>query len=277
MELREEDIYKFRDEIIEFSNYDFKGYSIKSFTRRLTKILEDNKMTLDSLIKKMKRNSTFLEHVIKEITVNTTEPFRTPNLWKQLIPLMKSNFIKNEELNFWHAGCSNGLEVYSMLIILYEMRLFDKVNIYGTDLNPDMLEIAQKGKYRYHDFEEYWDNISDVMKIFPDFKLTNYLSINERKKQVKINDFLTKKPIFKIHDLVKIDNIFEKKMDLIMCRNVLIYFEHELQNKLFNFFYKNLTETGILVIGKHESILSPIQRKFERIDSIYIKKKIYNM
>ena len=94
---------------------------------------------------------------------------------------------------------------------------------------------------------------------------------------MKINDFILKKPKFVRHNLVKDDNIFEKKMDLIMCRNVLIYFEHELQNKLFEFFYENLTESGILVIGKHESILSPIQRKFERIDSIYIKKKTYNI
>lgn len=276
MELREEDINKFRQEIKKFSNYDFTGYSIKSFTRRLTKILEDKKMSLDSLLKKMKKNPNFLDFVIKEITVNTTEPFRTPQLWKQLIPLMESNFRQKKELNFWHPGCSNGLEVYSMLIILYEMRLFDKVNIYGTDLNTDMLEIARSGKYRYHDFEEYWNNINDVMKIFPDFKITNYLSINERKRKVIIKDFIRQKPVFKIHNIVNMDNIFEKKFDLIMCRNLLIYLEHELQNKIFNFFYENLTETGILVIGKHESILSPIQRKFERINSIYIKKKIYN-
>ncbi len=273
MNLSPQDVNRFRKEILEFSDYDFSGYSIKSFTRRLNKILEDNNMTLDTLLKKMRKKRDFLEYVIKEITVNTTEPFRTPEIWKQLIPIMENKFADEEELNFWHAGCSNGLEVYSMLIILYEMHLFDKINIVGTDLNPDMLEIARQGKYRLQDFEEYRENINDVMKVFPNFNIENYLTINTRKKWVKIDDFLTKKPVFVRHNLVKDGNIFNKKFNLIMCRNVLIYFDQNLQDKLFNFFYESLTEEGILVIGKHESILSPIQRKFDRIDSIYIKKR----
>ncbi len=273
MNLSPEDVNRFKKELLEFSDYDFSGYSIKSFTRRLNKILEDNNMTLDTLLKKMRKKSDFLEYVIKEITVNTTEPFRTPEIWKQLIPIMENKFTDEKELNFWHAGCSNGLEVYSMLIILYEMHLFDKVNVVGTDLNPDMLKIAREGRYRLHDFEEYWENIDDVMKVFPNFNILNYLKINTRKKWVKIEDFLTRKPVFVRHNLVKDGNVFNKKFNLIMCRNVLIYFDQELQDKLFNFFYDSLTEEGILVIGKHESILSPIQRKFDRIDSIYIKKR----
>ncbi len=273
MNLSPEDVNRFKKELLEFSDYDFSGYSIKSFTRRLNKILEDNNMTLDTLLRKMRKKSDFLEYVIKEITVNTTEPFRTPEIWKQLIPIMENKFADEKELNFWHAGCSNGLEVYSMLIILYEMHLFDKVNVVGTDLNPDMLKIAREGRYRLHDFEEYMENIEDVMKVFPNFNILNYLKINTRKKWVKIEDFLTRKPVFVRHNLVKDGNVFNKKFNLIMCRNVLIYFDQELQDRLFHFFYESLTEEGILVIGKHESILSPIQRKFDRIDSIYIKKR----
>ena len=274
MNLSEEEVNRFKKEILKFSDYDFNGYSIKSFTRRLNKILEDNNMSLDTLLKKMRKKHDFLEYVIKEITVNTTEPFRTPEIWKQLIPIMENKFEDAKELNFWHAGCSNGLEVYSMLIILYEMHLFDKVNIVGTDLNQDMLQIAREGKYRLHDFEEYWENINNVMKFFPDFNIENYIKINTRKKWIKIEDFLTQKPVFVRHNLVRDGNIFNKKFNLIMCRNVLIYFDQKLQDKLYNFFYESLTEEGILVIGKHESILSPIQRKFDRIDSIYIKKQI---
>jgi chemotaxis protein methyltransferase CheR len=273
MELNIEDINKFKTELLTFSEYDFSGYSIKSFTRRLEKILNDNNMNVDSLLKKMKKNKSFLEYVIKEITVNTTEPFRTPSIWQNLIPIIKDKFTEKNNINIWHAGCSNGLEVYSMLILLYELQLFDKTQIYGTDLNEDMIEIAKTGKYRIHDFDEYWHNFDEVMSIFPDFKKENYLEINKRRGIVKIAPFLIEKPKFIKHNIIKDGNIFGKNFDLIMCRNVLIYFDHNLQNQIFNFFYNNLSEEGILVIGKHESILSAIQRKFDRIESIYIKKK----
>jgi chemotaxis protein methyltransferase CheR len=272
MPLTEAEVKRFKEEVLEFSDYDFSGYSIKSFTRRLDKILTDNSMTLDALLKKMRHNKNFLEEVIKEITVNTTEPFRTPVIWNKLIPLIKNKFHDLDTINIWHAGCSTGLEVYSMMIILYEMGLFDKARIFGTDLNEDVLATARSGKYRLHDFDDYWNNINEVMKDFKDFDISNYLDINKRRRIIKMKSFLVEKPSFVRQNLIKDGNIFGIKFDLIMCRNVLIYFDHDLQDRIFNFFYETLTDDGILVIGKHESILSPIQRKFERIESIYVKK-----
>ncbi len=272
MPLTEAEVNRFKQEVLEFSDYDFSGYSIKSFTRRLDKILTDNSMTLDGLLKKMRHNKNFLEEVIKEITVNTTEPFRTPIIWQKLIPLLDKKFRELDSINIWHAGCSTGLEVYSMMIILYEMGLFDKAKIYGSDLNQDVLNTARSGKYRLHDFDDYWNNINEVMADFKNFSIDNYLDINKRRRIIKMKSFLVEKPSFVRHNLIKDGNIFGLKFDLIMCRNVLIYFDHDLQDRIFNFFYESLTDEGILVIGKHESILSPIQRKFERIESIYIKK-----
>lgn len=274
MPITEEEVERFKKEMLVFSEYDFSGYSIKSFTRRLEKILNDNKMSVDTLLKRMEKNGNFLEYVVKEITVNTTEPFRTPIIWKNLIPLLDKKLRALDNINIWHVGCSNGQEVYSMLILLYEMGLFDKAKVYGTDLNEDMLEIAKSGKYRLHDFDEYWNNFDEVMTQFKDFDINNYLEKNVRRSFVKVKSFLIEKPDFVKQNIIKDGNIFGMKFDLIMCRNVLIYFDHDLQNKIFQFFYDNLSEDGVLVIGKHESILSPIQRKFERFDSIYIKKKI---
>lgn len=272
MIVTEQDIKLFITETNNISDYDFTGYSQKSFTRRLEKILTDNNSDVKSLIAKMQNNSKFLENIVKEITVNTTEPFRTPTLWQTLIPIMKDKLSGLEKINIWHAGCSSGQEVYSMLILLYEMGLFHKTQIFGSDLNEDVINVARSGKYRIHDFDEYWDNFKLVMDIFPDFNPEKYLDINKRRGIVKIKSFLLEKPIFAKHNLIKDKNIFGEKFDIIMCRNVLIYFNHELQDELFNFFYENLTENGILVIGKHESILSSIQRKFVRTDSIYIRK-----
>lgn len=272
MELTQDDINRFIEELKKFSDYDFSGYAIKSFTRRLQKISDDYKMNVDEILNKMKKNKDFLETVIKEITVNTTEPFRTPQIWKKLYPILIDKFSDKISLNFWHAGCSNGLEVYSMLILLNEIGLFSKTKIYGTDLNEDMLEIASKGIYKKLDFQDYWNNITEAMADFPNFKIDYYFDINERKGTIKVKDFLVAKPIFVKHNLLKDPNIFGVKFDLIMCSNVLIYFDQTHQEKVIEFFYNNLNDGGILVLGRHESILSPIQRKFIRVDSIYIKK-----
>lgn len=276
MELTKDKVEFFIEETRKISEYDFSGYSLKSFTRRLEKILSDNNTDIESLIKKMEKNKKFLETVVKEITVNTTEPFRTPSLWKVLIPIMRDKLSKLDSINIWHAGCSSGQEVYSMLMLLYEMGLFHKTKIYGSDLNEDVLEVARSGKYRIHDFDEYWNNFKDSMSEFPKFNYDEYLDINKRRGIVKVKSFLVEKPVFVKHNLIQDGNIFGVKFDMIMCRNVLIYFDHELQDKIFNFFYENLTEKGILVIGKHESILSPIQRKFDRVDSIYVVKDDQN-
>ena len=272
MIVTQQDVEFFINKTKEISDYDFSGYSQKSFTRRLEKILSDNNTDVESLVKKMEKNGKFLENVVKEITVNTTEPFRTPTIWQKLIPKIEERFSKLETINIWHAGCSSGQEVYSMLILLYEMGLFHKTKIFGSDLNEDVLDVARAGKYRIHDFDEYWDNFKLVMDKFPDFNSENYLEINKRRGVVKMKGFLVEKPVFAKHNLIKNDNIFGVKFDMIMCRNVLIYFDHDLQDKIFNFFYENLSEDGILVIGKHESILSSIQRKFDRTDSIYMIK-----
>ncbi len=272
MKVTEQDVQLFIEETNKISEYDFTGYSIKSFTRRLEKILVDNGMVMSSLLKKMNKNSKFLELIVKEITVNTTEPFRTPSIWNKLIPIMEDKLSDLASINIWHAGCSTGQEVYSMLIILYEMGLFHKTKIYGTDLNEDVLDVARSGKYKTHDFEEYWKNYEEVLAPFGIPEKEKYFDINSRRGIVKIKNFIVEKPIFAKHNLTKDGNIFGVKFDLIMCRNVLIYFDHNLQDKIFRMFHSSLNDNGVLVIGKHESILSSIQRKFNRTDSIYMNK-----
>lgn len=276
MELTQENISFFIEETKNISEYDFTGYSLKSFTRRLDKILIDNNLSIEALTKKMAKNRKFLETVVKEITVNTTEPFRTPSLWQNLIPIMRERLSGLESINIWHAGCSTGQEVYSMLILLYEMGLFHKTRVYGSDLNEDVLEVARSGKYRLHDYDEYWDNFKTVMSEFPKFNFEEYLDVNKRRGIVKVKSFLVEKPVFVKHNLIADGNIFGTKFNIIMCRNVLIYFDHNLQDKIFNFFHDNLDENGVLVIGKHESILTSIQRKFDRVDSIYMLKNDNN-
>ena len=131
------------------SKYDFSEYSEKSLKRRLTKILADNRLTINSLINKIKNDTEFVEKIVKEVTVNTTELFRDPPVWHALRYAILPKLKNNTTINIWHAGCSTGQEVYSLMIILNEMELLEKSKIYATDLNIDVIEQAQKGEYKY--------------------------------------------------------------------------------------------------------------------------------
>ena len=276
MDITQEDIKLFINSVKEISTYDFDDYSIKSFTRRIEKILSDNKFDIKTLISKISKSKKYLEYIIKEITVNTTELFRDPSMWQTFKTIIETYYTKNEPLKIWHPGCSTGQEVYSLLIMLNELNLFDKVEVYGTDINQDVLDLAMTGKYKYRDIAEYIENYNQALKDFTsdtyEIPFSKYLDINKRRDTVKVKSFLLKKPIFKIHNLVTDGNIFDTKFNIIMCRNVLIYFNHDLQNKIFEFFYESLAEEGSLVIGRHEGILGPIASKFKKKDTIYIKK-----
>jgi len=279
VEIGKNDIIYFKDALKKASNYDFSDYSEKSFGRRIEKLLSDHQLDLFGLITKISNDFDFLEQIVREITVNTTELFRDPQIWQLLKQIIDKKYGHLDQINIWHAGCSTGQELYSMLIMLYELDLFDKTTIYGTDLNEEVLKVAESGKYKYRDISEYLDNYRQAIEVDPldennskNIPYTKYLEVNKAKDIVKIKPFLTKKPIFLKHNLVTEGNVFNTKFHIIMCRNVLIYFNHNLQNRLFEFFYDNLYDEGSLVIGRHEGILGTIAAKFKKKETIYIKK-----
>jgi len=262
-----------------FSGYDFSDYSEKSLKRRLAKVLIDNKMDIYTLNASMKKNPVFLEKIVKDITVNTTELFRDPHIWHALKYKILPRYKHHKHINIWHAGCSTGQEVYSMMILLSELEMFDKAKIYATDLNADVLAAAAKGVYKYRFNIGYLDNFDKVIKENPynydeynDIPYNKYFSIDKTKDIIKMHPFLTEKPVFKKHDLVTDDNIFYIKYDIILCRNVIIYFNYNLQNQVFQLFHNNLYNDGTLILGMHETILGPHTANFEKKDQAYIKK-----
>jgi len=261
------------------SNYDLSEYSEKSLKRRLQKLLLDNKMDVMALVNKIKTNPVFVEEALKDITVNTTELFRDPQIWQTLkyriIPKLKAN----KTINIWHAGCSTGQEVYSLLILLNELDLFDKAKIFASDINDDVLDIAKKGEYKYRFNIGYLDNFDKVIKENPynyeeynDVPYSKYFKIDKISDTIKMNDFLQKKPIFRKHDLVLGEKLYFAKFDLILCRNVIIYFKYSLQNKVFKMFHEHLYPNGHLILGMHETMLGDITSKFKKKGQIYQKK-----
>lgn len=271
--LSEDDIQIVIEAFKENSDYDFSDYSVKSFTRRIEKLVADNRTTAEDLAIKISSNPTFLEKCAKDITVNTTELFRDPQIWIKIKNEIIPKYKYENEINVWHAGASTGQEVFSLLILFKENGLFKKVNSFATDLNQRVLDVASSGKYKYREIDEYIDNFNETFindKIKPN--LEDYLEISRKRSMIKVRPEIFKKPVFQKHDLVSLHNPFEKKFHIIMCRNVLIYFNHELQNRIFEFFHKNMHPGGTLVIGRHEGILGEIGSEFNKYGTIYVKK-----
>jgi len=276
-EIDDNEIKVFADRIKNISDYDFSGYSDKSLKRRLAKLLFDNDLDFEIFLEKMEQDKSFLEKVVKKITVNTTELFRDPAVWNsirhEILPLFR-NYLP---LNIWHAGCSTGQEVYSMLILLNELNLFETSNMYATDINSDVLEIARTGIYKYMFNLNYLDNFDTVIRQnhsgqYIDVEYSKYFTIDKKRDVIKMNPFLMDKPVYKKMDLVRDTNPFPAKFELIVCRNVIIYFNYELQNRVIKLFYDNLSAGGCLILGVHETILGPFSIYFEKKYQGYFKK-----
>ena len=281
MSLEIEHINEFIRVVKGISNYDFSDYSIKSFSRRIERVLVDNKLDFDGLVREVKKNSHFLEKIVKDITVNTTELFRDPAIWHVIKYRILPKLAHQKKINILHSGCSTGQEVYSMLILLYDSGLFDKAQVFGTDINDDVLDMARSGVYKYRHNLDYTDNYNRVIKENPynydeynDIPCSKFFEIDKVKDVIKMKSFLVKKPVFSKHDLVKDGNIFNTKYDIILCRNVLIYFNSKLQNRTFEVFHQWLFRNGILILGAHESMLGPIANKYVKKGKYYLKKEI---
>jgi chemotaxis protein methyltransferase CheR len=277
MELNEEEIGKLSSAIREVSKYDFTNYSVKSFSRRIEKILKDYNLTLEQLIVKLYDSNEFLEEIVREITVNTTELFRDPELWITIKNEILPRYKNNEIIRIWHIGMSSGQEVYSMMILLSELGLLDKTEIYGSDLNSIVIEEAGKGLYRFRIIADYLENYNKVFDLSDKRQskahYENYFSVDWLKGTIKLKKALTEKPIFKKHDLVSGGNIVDNKFDIIVCRNLLIYFNQDLQNKSFYFFHQILNDNGALILGAHESIMGNMITRFDKRENFYFKKE----
>jgi chemotaxis protein methyltransferase CheR len=279
MEISNKQIIEFHKAVRESSEYDFSNYSVNSLKRRLSRITEEYGSDLNLLLKTIRKDSVALEEVIKKITVNTTELFRDTKIWQRILFKLLPQFIKQSSINIWHPGCSSGQEVYSMMIILDQLGILERSNIYASDINTDVLDKARQGSYRLRFHREYIENFKTVFSVGrqgnptePFLPMEKYFKIDEARDQIQMLEFLLNKPIYKKINLVKDDNLFSINFDIIMCRNVIIYFNYDLQNRVINLFHRNLRENGCLVLGAQESIIGPCSNLFLKEDHFYLKR-----
>lgn len=242
------------DRLIQLSweqfGYDFSGYARPSFARRLSGFMEaQNIPSMKSLMEGLKNKHIPWSDFLNEITVNVTEMFRDPeafaSLQAQVFPYLSSY----PKLNIWIAGCSTGEEVYSCAILLHELGLLQRSVLYGTDINPQVLKQAKSGTLDRDKWAQYQQNYQAVGG---QAALEDYFLINDH--QIRLRPFLMEQMVFLPHNLA-IDQSFNQ-FQLILCRNVCIYFGTSLQDKVAHLFDQSLAPLGFLVYGPHES-LSP--------------------
>ncbi len=281
MEVVGKDIKNFQLTVRDHSDFDFSDYSHTSLQRRLNRILLEMELDMDQLLLRMRNDREFTDLIMQKITVHTTELFRDPQIWTKIKDELLPSFSHQETIRIWHPGCSTGQELYSMMMVLDGLGLLEKTEIYGTDLHEEVLETARQGKYKYRFNQSYLENFDRVMLNGEGTFSWNhrkhwkkYFHIDESRDTIQMKESLRQKPVYKKLDLVKDSNHFLVNFDLIVCRNVIIYFNAELQNRVFKLFHKNLNEQGCLLLGVHESIMGPYSKKFIRKDPFYYKAQV---
>lgn len=249
--------------------YDFRQYAEASLNRRLVSLLTrfQTNSLLDLLKMAMNSHDTF-KKILPALTINTTEFFRDPLFFKALreevFPVLET-YSKN---TIWVAGCSTGEEVLSLAIALDEAGLYPRCTIYGTDINPDVIKVAKEGIYDANHIQLFNKNYAAAggIKSPSDYYTTGY-------GLVKFNPRLLDNVVISEHNLVS-DSVF-LEANLILCRNVLIYFSRELQDRAFDLFARSLVFKGFLGIGSKESLR--FSKSASYFDSFNSMQKIYSL
>jgi len=256
-----EDLTPLTEAIFTKYGYDFGNYAPSSFKRRVLMVLRRHNLPgVPQLIEKLLHNPKFFEQFLLDITVNTTELFRDPSFWQairhQVVPVLK----QKPEINVWHAACSSGEEVLSLAILLHEEGLLNRANIYATDINNHVLRKAQQQEYPLRNLDLFTQNYNGT---HPKAHLSDYYTVQDN--QIKFAPWLIEAVRFKHHDLVMDQNFY--KFDFILCRNVLIYFNPQLQHHVVQLLHHSLFLKGFLAIGAKESLMwSRLQEKFAEVN-----------
>ena len=262
-----EEIEILLNDVFEKYGYDFTEYTHASLKRRINRLYSlDRFPSFAEFRYQIRSDESYFSRFIEQITVTVTEMFRDPSFYKllreQVLPVLGTYPL----IRIWHAGCSTGEEVYSMAILLKEANLYNKALIYATDLNPSVLEKAGKGIFPLSQMKQYSENyiLSGGKEDFSKYYTAGY-------DIARFDPGLSRKMIFSMHNLVS-DKSFNE-FQLILCRNVMIYFDRELQVKVFNLFDQSLEALGFLALGDKETLrFSSIAPKFKAIDA---KEKVW--
>lgn len=231
-------------------SYDMSNLAFTSLKRRIANSMMINELTsIDEFINRIEKNPLFYKKFLADIAVEVTEMFRDPSFWRYLkdsiLPVLLSNF---KNLQIWIPNCSSGEELYSLLILLKEMSVLDKTEIFATELNDELLEKAKKGSISTSKLEI---SEANYKRINETGEFSKYYSLET--KSFKIDPTLFERVTFVSHDLSKLVQL-KRGLHLILFRNNFIYFKSNLQENVLNLFHKSLSLNGYLILGNKEAI-----------------------
>ena len=247
--------------------FDFRSYAYSSLKRRLWKrITAEGMSSVSELQDRVLHDPAMMEKLLLDLSINVSAMYRDPTFYRafreKVVPVLRTYpFIR-----IWHAGCSTGEEVYSMAILLEEEGLYERARIYATDINEVVLHTAKSGIYPADKMKEYTQNYQRAggQRSFSDYYVAKY-------DGAIFNTSLARNVVFSQHNLVT-DRSFAE-FHVILCRNVMIYFDRKLQDRVHALFYESLVPFGFLGLGSKESLrFSKYESCYEEIDA---RDKIY--
>ena len=241
--------------------FDFREYAPASLRRRIwRRVYAEGLSTISALQERLLHDPASMERLLLDLSINVTAMFRDPSFYvafrKKVVPALRTYPFTR----IWIAGCSTGEEVYSLAILLHEEEVYDRTRIYATDINEAVLERARAGVFPLDKMREYTQNYIKAggTRAFSEYYLAKY-------DGAQFQRALHEQVVFAQHNLVS-DRSFNE-FNVIICRNVMIYFDRTLQDRVHHLFYDSLMTFGVLGLGHKESIrFSPHEDAYEELD-----------
>jgi chemotaxis protein methyltransferase CheR len=247
--------------------YDFRHYAPSSLRRRLRKRLDaEGLATFSALQDRVLHEPSAMDSLLRDMSINVTGMFRDPTFFRSMrenvVPMLRTY----PSVRIWHAGCATGEEVYAMAILLEEEGLYERARLYATDMNAEALERARTGIYPIARMREYTTSYQQAggTRSFSDYYTASYGA-------ALFHARLRENILFAQHNLAT-DMSFSE-FNVILCRNVLIYFDRDLKERTLRLFGDSLSPLGFLCLGRRESLrFTNVESEFDEIDA---KERVY--
>ena len=252
----------FKKAVLDLTKIDLDAYKEKQMKRRIDTLIAKNKITgYDNYVAALKKDNRLFEEFVNYLTINVSEFYRNPEQWqimdREIIPDLIKRFGKN--LKIWSAACSTGDEPYSLVMLLSKFMPLSKIRIMATDIDLQVLDKARMGLYNIKSLKGLPDEF--LRKYFTKVNDTNYQISNDIKNCVE----------FKQHNLLK--DTYPVQCDLIVCRNVLIYFTEEAKDDIYRKFNAALKPDCFLFVGSTEQIIQPEKLGYHTYQSFFYQKR----
>ena len=242
--------------------WDFREYSPASLRRRVwRRVRREGLESVSALQERILREPAVMERLLLDLSINVTAMFRDPSFYlafrETVVPLLRTYPFTR----IWVAGCSTGEEVYSLAIVLEEEGLYERARVYATDINETVLDQARAGVFPLDKMQEYTQNYlrAGGKRPFSEYYVAAY-------DGAQFQGSLARNVVFAQHNLAS-DRSFNE-FHVIVCRNVMIYFDKSLQDRVHRLFYESLAPFGVLGLGHKESIhFTPFENRYDELDA----------